>query len=62
VSITAKTPGSRVFIDGAPVGTAPLRSHRVPVGRHELRVVAPDGTAASRTVTVDVGKNAVAQF
>jgi eukaryotic-like serine/threonine-protein kinase len=44
--------GSKVYIDGRPVGALPLRDRKVEAGRHALRVTWPGGGAYSSLVVV----------
>jgi serine/threonine-protein kinase len=57
LSVIGATPGAQVFVDGRPIGTTPIRSLRLPVGVHELKVVGADGATVQRRVTIEVGKN-----
>ena len=53
--------GSDVFVDGAHVGKAPLSEPIVvDVGAHAIKVIAPDGTASTQSVTVLAGEKQIA--
>ena len=53
-------PWSRVFVDGAEVGTTPLRGHSLPAGSHQVKLVFPsaDGVEHSQSVTIKPGEQA----
>jgi len=54
VSVNA-SPWAEVFIDGKPVGTTPLASLAIPIGRHEITWRHPQFGERKQTVTVTAG-------
>ncbi|MCA9488529.1 MAG: PEGA domain-containing protein, partial [Myxococcales bacterium] len=51
IDVTAAS-ASQVYVDGVRVGVTPLRGQPVTAGGHQLRLVAPDGTAVEARVLV----------
>lgn len=52
--VTSRPTGAEVFIDGASVGTTPLRNYVVPAGKHRVELRHPtSGDARSTTVTIE---------
>lgn len=49
--VSASAPGAEVWLDGAPVGTAPVTKY-VPVGKHQLRVAADNFEPFVRVVEI----------
>ena len=49
--------GARIFIDGKPMGSTPLRIPEVPIGSHVVRLELPDHRAWTGTTTVVSGKD-----
>jgi eukaryotic-like serine/threonine-protein kinase len=54
-------PWSRVFIDGVDIGTTPIRSHSLPAGKHEVKLVFPSADGAEHVQTVDIEPGGKAQ-
>lgn len=51
VELTSVPPGARVMIDGADIGTTPLK-HRLPVGAHSYQISFPQHRTASGEVEI----------
>ena len=47
-------PWARVYLDGRYVGTTPIQRHRVAVGAHRIKLVAPGRQGLSRAMTVHI--------
>ena len=54
--VASNPPGARVFVDGKPVGTAPVRVPEVPSGPHVIRLELPDHRIWSTSERVTPGQ------
>jgi len=54
--VASNPPGARVFVDGKPVGTAPVRVPEVPSGAHVIRLELPDHRIWSTSERVAPGQ------
>lgn len=55
VTIEDATPGRSAQMLGATIGTTPLAATPVPVGFHEVRITAPDGSSVTTRALVEQG-------
>lgn len=61
LTVRADVEGASVWVDGKPVGLAPVGPLRMATGAHEVRVQAPGHAPFGGTATVEVGQQFVVQ-
>jgi hypothetical protein len=55
--VASNPPGARVFVDGKPVGTAPIRVPDVHIGAHVVRMELPDHRTWSTSTRIVAGQD-----
>jgi hypothetical protein len=57
IYVASNPPGARVFLDGKPMGTAPVRIPEVPIGSHVVRMELPDHRTWTAATSVVAGQD-----